>query len=167
MAGELGQFGDPPDPAYVRFKAGLKEHFGIDGADRWRWRPKDSNWLACPESGYGLEEAQIAPTDPTRVTGSFGQSWAQGLSVPDVWRAVVNAYDAAKAVHPDVVWNPWTGAWRVLVSHGQVPNKPPPANAGWYADPWHRYPQRYWNGTAWTENVRTGDTPAVDLPGPR
>lgn len=30
-----------------------------------------------------------------------------------------------------------------------------PRKAGWYADPTHRYPRRYWNGTEWTVDVMT------------
>ena len=33
--------------------------------------------------------------------------------------------------------------------------------AGWYADPSHRYEQRYWDGTLWTEHVTAAGTQTV------
>ena len=35
---------------------------------------------------------------------------------------------------------------------------------GWFTDPFVRHEQRYWSGTAWTEHVLDGGTPAVDPP---
>jgi len=37
---------------------------------------------------------------------------------------------------------------------------------GWFTDPFVRHEQRYWSGTAWTEHVLDGGTPAVDPPPP-
>jgi TIR domain/Protein of unknown function (DUF2510) len=37
-------------------------------------------------------------------------------------------------------------------------------SAGWYPDPYGRYAQRYWNGTAWTEHTSTGGQQFVDSP---
>jgi hypothetical protein len=34
--------------------------------------------------------------------------------------------------------------------------------AGWYADPFGRFQQRYWDGAAWTEHVSTNGAQAVD-----
>jgi hypothetical protein len=34
--------------------------------------------------------------------------------------------------------------------------------AGWFQDPYGRYEQRYWDGSAWTEHVSTQGTQAVD-----
>ena len=34
--------------------------------------------------------------------------------------------------------------------------------AGWFSDPYGRYEQRYWDGTAWTEHVSTQGTQSVD-----
>lgn len=34
--------------------------------------------------------------------------------------------------------------------------------AGWYADPYGRYQQRYWDGSAWTEHVSTNGAQTVD-----
>ena len=36
--------------------------------------------------------------------------------------------------------------------------------AGWFVDPFVRHEQRYWSGTAWTEHVLDGGTPALDPP---
>jgi hypothetical protein len=35
---------------------------------------------------------------------------------------------------------------------------------GWFVDPFVRHEQRYWSGTAWTEHVLDGGTPALDPP---
>ena len=35
---------------------------------------------------------------------------------------------------------------------------------GWFVDPFVRHEQRYWSGTAWTEHVMDGGTPATDPP---
>ena len=35
--------------------------------------------------------------------------------------------------------------------------------AGWFVDPFVRHEQRYWSGTAWTEHVIDGGTPAPSL----
>jgi hypothetical protein len=37
------------------------------------------------------------------------------------------------------------------------PSAKAPAAAGWYADPWRRYPGRYFDGTHWTSQVQTSD----------
>src|SRR4051794_28747605 len=36
-----------------------------------------------------------------------------------------------------------------------LPPPPPPTAhaAGWYADPWRQYEQRYWDGAQWTQHV--------------
>lgn len=34
--------------------------------------------------------------------------------------------------------------------------------AGWFHDPYGRFEQRYWDGTAWTEHVSTGGAQSVD-----
>jgi hypothetical protein len=36
------------------------------------------------------------------------------------------------------------------------PTATPRNPAGWYPDPTHRYEQRYWDGTTWTDNVARG-----------
>lgn len=37
---------------------------------------------------------------------------------------------------------------------------------GWHADPFGRYPYRWWDGTAWSEKVRAdGGTQGIDPPG--
>jgi uncharacterized protein YxjI len=42
-----------------------------------------------------------------------------------------------------------------------APNTTPP---GWYADPYHRYELRYFDGAAWTEHVSTNNVVGVDRP---
>lgn len=32
---------------------------------------------------------------------------------------------------------------------------PPPVPPGWYPDPWHAAPRRYWDGVAWTGHTDT------------
>ena len=39
---------------------------------------------------------------------------------------------------------------------------PTPTPAGWYGDPSGRHQYRYWNGTAWTEQVMSNNTQSVD-----
>ena len=34
--------------------------------------------------------------------------------------------------------------------------------AGWYNDPYGRFQQRHWDGTAWTEHVATNGVQQVD-----
>jgi hypothetical protein len=43
----------------------------------------------------------------------------------------------------------------------------PPGNdrRGWHADPFGRHRQRWWDGTRWTERVRSGDVTGIDPPG--
>lgn len=36
---------------------------------------------------------------------------------------------------------------------------------GWHADPFGRFEQRWWDGAAWTEKIRTGRTAGIDPPG--
>lgn len=36
---------------------------------------------------------------------------------------------------------------------------------GWHADPFGRHRQRWWDGTRWTERVRSGDVVGIDPPG--
>lgn len=36
---------------------------------------------------------------------------------------------------------------------------------GWHADPFGRHGSRWWDGTAWTERVRTGRVQGIDPPG--
>ncbi|MFN3218798.1 MAG: DUF2510 domain-containing protein [Acidimicrobiales bacterium] len=36
---------------------------------------------------------------------------------------------------------------------------------GWHADPFGRHRQRWWDGTRWTERVRSGDVMGIDPPG--
>jgi hypothetical protein len=36
---------------------------------------------------------------------------------------------------------------------------------GWYADPFGRHRQRWWDGARWTERVRSGDVTGIDPPG--
>ena len=48
------------------------------------------------------------------------------------------------------------------------PNPPSPAPAavspGWYADPYRRYDQRYWDGTTWTQHASRGGQQFIDAP---
>lgn len=37
--------------------------------------------------------------------------------------------------------------------------------SSWHADPFGRHEQRYWNGEAWTEKVRSSGTVGIDPPG--
>jgi hypothetical protein len=46
-----------------------------------------------------------------------------------------------------------------------TPVAPPAFAAGWYPDPWGRFPARWWNGTGWDATVWSGGTTAYD-PGP-
>ena len=39
---------------------------------------------------------------------------------------------------------------------------PPPAPAGWYADPSTRHGLRFWNGAAWTSDVSDAGVQAQD-----
>src|ERR1019366_6206762 len=42
------------------------------------------------------------------------------------------------------------------------PPAPPVMGPGWFADPAQRHQARYWNGTAWTENVTDDGVTGVD-----
>jgi hypothetical protein len=44
---------------------------------------------------------------------------------------------------------------------------PPPGSdrRGWHTDPFGRHRQRWWDGTRWTERVRSGDVAGIDPPG--
>ncbi len=52
------------------------------------------------------------------------------------------------------------------------PNPPSPASSaapaavspGWYADPYRRYDQRYWDGTTWTQHASRGGQQFLDAP---
>jgi hypothetical protein len=46
-------------------------------------------------------------------------------------------------------------------------NTPPPGSdqRGWHSDPFGRHRQRWWDGTRWTERVRSGDVVGIDTPG--
>jgi hypothetical protein len=37
-----------------------------------------------------------------------------------------------------------------------------PNPAGWFADPFHRFQHRYWDGASWTSHVSTQGTPTTD-----
>ena len=39
------------------------------------------------------------------------------------------------------------------------------AHASWQGDPFGRHEQRWWDGEAWTEKVRSGGTTGIDPPG--
>ncbi|MCU1360919.1 MAG: hypothetical protein JWN99_2208, partial [Ilumatobacteraceae bacterium] len=43
-------------------------------------------------------------------------------------------------------------------THGGTMTQP----AGWFNDPYGRYQQRYWNGSAWTEHVSTDNAQTID-----
>jgi hypothetical protein len=43
----------------------------------------------------------------------------------------------------------------------------PASGAEWRRDPYGRYEQRFWNGTAWTDHVSTGGKQLTDPPGDR
>ena len=51
----------------------------------------------------------------------------------------------------------------------RAPVQTPAALSGgeWRRDPYGRYEQRFWNGTAWTDHVSTGGRQATDPPGER
>ena len=70
----------------------------------------------------------------------------------------LKANDAAPAAAANAV----TGATPVAstTATGATPNVP----ADWYKDPSGRFELRYWNGTAWTEQVATGGTQSTDAP---
>jgi hypothetical protein len=36
---------------------------------------------------------------------------------------------------------------------------------GWHGDPFGRHRQRWWDGSRWTERVRSGDVVGIDPPG--
>ena len=40
-----------------------------------------------------------------------------------------------------------------------------PAQASWQGDPFGRHDQRWWDGEAWTEKVRSSGTTGIDPPG--
>lgn len=40
-----------------------------------------------------------------------------------------------------------------------------PAQASWQGDPFGRHEQRWWDGRAWTEKVRSSGTTGIDPPG--
>jgi len=44
---------------------------------------------------------------------------------------------------------------------------PPPGSdqRGWHTDPFGRHRQRWWDGTRWTERVRSGEVADIDPPG--
>jgi hypothetical protein len=44
------------------------------------------------------------------------------------------------------------------------PPMPPVMGPGWFADPTRRHQARYWDGTAWTENVIDAGVTGVDPP---
>lgn len=58
-------FGDPVDPAYTRFLAGL-EQIAADPSGRgaWRWHPPDGKWYDYPRSTWVLEEIGMPDTPP-------------------------------------------------------------------------------------------------------
>lgn len=41
----------------------------------------------------------------------------------------------------------------------------PQTQQGWHADPYGRHAQRWWNGKAWSEKVRTNTFRGIDPPG--
>ena len=41
---------------------------------------------------------------------------------------------------------------------------PAAVQKGWYADPYRRYDQRYWDGTTWTNHVSRGGQQGLDAP---
>ncbi len=42
---------------------------------------------------------------------------------------------------------------------------PAPGGQGWHADPFGRHSQRWWDGSRWTERVRSGEVAGIDPPG--
>ena len=67
--------------------------------------------------------------------------------------AVAGASTADVAASASVVTAPEPPASRLEVA---------PAEAGWIADPTGRHEYRYWDGSAWTDNVSDGGVSAVD-----
>ena len=47
-----------------------------------------------------------------------------------------------------------------------TPGPPPTSDQrGWHTDPFGRHRHRWWDGTRWTERVRSGDVMGIDPPG--
>ena len=49
-------------------------------------------------------------------------------------------------------------------THATATGAPAAVQKGWYADPYRRYDQRYWDGTTWTNHVSRGGQQGLDAP---
>ena len=49
-------------------------------------------------------------------------------------------------------------------THSTGTQAPAAVQPGWYADPYRRYDQRYWDGTTWTNHVSRGGQQGLDAP---
>lgn len=106
-------WGEPVDPAYVQFVAGIKIHWAKTNLpERWRWHPKDGFWYSYPAPGFSLEDIGAAPTPGP-------QGWVLGNSAPSFFDSdliatfgkVKTAYTALSAAHPHACWDPRSGIW--------------------------------------------------------
>ncbi len=92
----------------------------------------------------------------------------------DITESVGREIDALLASMPAPAsrqsWGAPAGAAPAAAPVERAPVQTPPAAASggeWRRDPYGRYEQRFWNGTAWTDHVSTGGRQATDAPGER
>ncbi len=84
----------------------------------------------------------------------------------DITESIGKEIDALLAATPEPARQPQvstasTSADRPASASTGAPAAVPP---GWYADPYRRYDQRYWDGTTWTQHASRGGQQFLDAP---
>ena len=137
----------------------------------------------CPKCGDRRQEAVL------RICPKCKYDFRKGVQMPELWHpapppalpqaapaqaAFVVPLASASPVSPAsanpvpvmqpsaLVGTPAAGPATVAAGTGPSPATPLPP-AGWYPDTWQRYPQRWWDGTRWTQYVYGSGGPAIDL----
>ncbi len=118
----------------------------------------------CPRCGDRRQEAVL------RACPKCKYDFRKGLEMPELWHPAPPALPQAVPAPAALAGSP---DWANAVPGGQAPAQvvavaggtttigagtgPSPAAplppAGWYPDTWQRYPQRWWDGTCWTQHV--------------
>ena len=107
---------------------------------------------------YGIAGPQVQPpatSAGSEATTAGSEATTAGAPAPP--------WPTGPIAAPDQARQTGTGA-RPTTAGALTPPAPvtPLPAPGWYADPYGRYPQRWWDGSLWTQNVNGGAGPSLD-----
>lgn len=84
----------------------------------------------------------------------------------DISESIGKEIDSLLATSPAPVQQTVAATGPVSTGLTAARSTPAVVPPGWYADPYRRYDQRYWDGTTWTEHASMGGQQFLDVPTP-